>query len=466
MPGRRRRGVLLAHEARTLLKLAGPIILSQLGQVGMNMLDTIMVGPLGANSLAAVGLAGALHNAVLLICTGTLLGMGPLVSQAFGAGERLECRRTLVNGLWLGVLLCVPVIWVNWIGEPLALALGQDPEVAAIVGGYLRALAWGVPPVVLFFAIRQFLEGMGLTRPAMLLTFLGLVLNYFGNRAFIYGVGDTIPAMGAVGSGWATTLVRWGMLLGMVAYLLWNPKLHPFRGIRRFPDAERLRAIAKIGTPAGVVLGLEVGVFSFAAVMMGWIGPIALAAHQVTLNIAATTFMVALGVSLAGAVRVGHHIGAGNAAGVRRAVAVTYALALGFMGVCALIFLTAPRMLLGIYTSDPAILGLGSSLLFFAAVFQLFDGAQVAGVCTLRGAADTRVPMVLAALGYWGVGVPAALWLGFRTPLGPVGVWSGLCLALGAAALLLALRVRKVLWTGTARLRPAVAHETQAPAVA
>jgi len=454
--------VLFAHEARTLLTLAGPIILSQLGQVGMNMLDTIMVGPLGPNALAAVGLAGALHNAVLLICTGTLLGMGPLVSQAFGAGERLDCRRTLVNGLWLGVLLSVPVIWVNRIGEPLALALGQDPEVAALVGGYLRAMAWGVPPVVLFFAIRQFLEGMGITRPAMLLTFLGLIVNYFGNRAFIYGVGDTIPAMGAVGTGWATTAVRWAMLLGMAGYLVWNPRLHPFRGVRRLPDGTRLRAIVRIGTPAGVVLGLEVGVFSFAAVMMGWIGPLALAAHQVTLNIAATTFMVALGVSLAGAVRVGHHIGAGNAAGVRRAVAVTYTLALGFMGVCALLFLAAPEMLLGIYTRDPGILELGTSLLFLAAVFQLFDGAQVAGVCTLRGAADTRVPMLLAALGYWGIGVPAALWFGFRTPLGPVGVWVGLCVALGVAALLLALRVRRVLWRGTARLRPAVTRETRA----
>lgn len=438
--------MLYLHEARALMRLAGPIVLSQLGAVGMNTMDTIMVGPLGAEALAAAGLAAALHMAVLMICTGTLLGMAPLVSQSFGAGDRIECRRVLVGGIWLGVLLAVPVVWMNFEGERLALALGQEPGVAVLGGGYMWALAWGVLPVVLFFVCRQFIEGLGLTRAPMVMTFIGLGVNYLGNRALIYGIDGWVPAMGVVGSGWATTIVRWAMLGAMIVYLVRHPNLHPFRGVRWRPDMERLRRIAVIGWPAGVQLGLEISLFSFAAVMMGWFGPLELGTHQVTINIASTTFMVALGVSLAGSIRVGHQVGARNAAGVRRATVLTYALTLGFMALCALLFLLAPEFLIGLYTRDPEVIRLGSTLLLIAAVFQLSDGAQVAGACVLRGAADTRIPMLLAAFGYWGIGIPSAYFLGFHSPLGPVGIWVGLCIALAIVGLLLLWRVRRVLW--------------------
>jgi multidrug resistance protein, MATE family len=448
VPGRRRRGVLYLHETGVMLKLAAPIILSQLGAVGMNTMDTIMVGPLGPTALAAAGLASSLHIAVLLICTGVLLGMGPMVSQAYGAGDRLECRRVLVAGLWLGSLLAGPVIALNVIGEPLALLLGQDPEVARLAGGYMWALAWGVPPVVLFFACRQFIEGLGLTRAPMVMTFFGLAVNYFGNRVLIYGVEGWVPAMGVVGSGWATTIVRWAMLVAMVVYLVRHPDLHPFRGVRWRPFVGKIRRIIAIGWPAGTQLGMEVGLFSFAAVMMGWFGSLEQGTHQVTINIAATTFMVALGVSIAGSIRVGQQIGARSLGGARRAATLTYVLALGFMGLCALIFVLMPEALVRLYTADPEVVRLGSLLLLVAAAFQLFDGAQVAGFCVLRGAADTRIPMIMAGLGYWAIGVPAAYLLGFHSVLGPVGVWAGLCIALAVVALLLFLRARRVIWGG------------------
>jgi multidrug resistance protein, MATE family len=444
--------VLYLHEGRALLRLAAPIILSQLGAVGMNTMDTIMVGPLGATALAAAGLAAALHMAVLLICTGMLLGMGPLVSQAFGAGDRLECRRVLIAGLWLGAMLSVPVVWLNVEGERLALLLGQSPEVAALAGGYMWALSWGVFPMVLFFSCRQFVEGLGLTRAPMVMTFLGLGVNFLGNRALIYGIDGWIPAMGVVGSGWATTVVRWAMLLAMVVYLIRHPDLHPFRGVRWRPFAGKIRRIAEIGWPAGTQLGLEVSLFSFAAVMMGWFGALELGAHQVTINIASTTFMVALGVSIAGSIRVGQQVGARSVGGARRAAALTYALSLGFMGLCALAFLLVPGALIGLYTDDVAIIRLGSVLLLVAAAFQVFDGAQVAGFCVLRGAADTRVPMLMAAFGYWGIGVPAAYLLGFHSPLGPAGVWAGLCVALAVVGLLLFLRARRMIWKNPALL--------------
>lgn len=449
--GRRRRTRLFLHESRALARLAGPIMLSQLGAVGMNTTDTIMVGPLGAGALAAVGLASALHVTTLMLCTGTLLGMSPLVSQAFGAGDRLECRRVLVQGLWLSLLLTIPVVWITLQGERMALLLGQDPQVAKDVGAYLYAIAWGVLPVALFFAIRQFLDGMGLTRPAMVMTFLGLVLNFFGNKLLIYGwEGAHIPAMGLVGSGWATTVSRWAMLLALVAYLWVNPQLHPLQGISLRPVLSLVRRIAAIGTPAGAMLALEIGLFALAAVMMGWFGPVELGAHQVTLNLASTTFQLGLGVSLAGSIRVGHHLGARSGAGARRAARATYLLAMGAMGLCALVFLGAPGWLLHLYTDDPGVLQLGTRLLYIAALFQLFDAAQVSGVCVLRGAADTRVPAIIATVAYLAVGLPTAYLLGFHTPLGPVGIWTGLCLALATAALLLGARVRRVL------ARPAV----------
>ncbi len=443
-----------AEQSRLLLRLAGPIVLSQLGMVGMNTVDTLMVGPLGPGALAAVGLASALHMASIMVSAGVVVGMAPLVSQAFGAGDRALCRSVLVQGLWLSLLLSLPVIWFNLEGEALSLLLGQSPELSRVAGEYMAALAPGIPALLAFMALRQFLEGMNRVRPPMVATFLGLGLNALANAAFIYGAGP-IPAMGVVGSGYATSLVRWSMAGGIALYLTLQPGLHPLRGAGRLPRLDLLRAIVKVGVPIGGQLGLEVGLFSFAAVMMGWIGPVELAAHQVTINVAATTFMVALGVSLAGTIRVGQEIGAGRTHGARMAAGATYVWATGFMALCALGFLAAPSLLISLYSRDPGVVGLGSSLLLVAAAFQLFDGGQVAGLCVLRGAADTAVPMLIAALSYWGVGLAVGYWAGFRAGWGPVGVWVGLSAGLAAAALLLAWRVRAVLWGKSPPARPA-----------
>ena len=448
-PPRVGRGQLVVREIRALFPLAGPIIVSQLGGVGMNVMDTLMIGPLGAEALAALGLANAIHMSALIVCMGTLLGMSPLVSQAFGAGEREGCRRVLVQGLWLALALSIPVVAVSLFGEPIARMLGQPPAVADLAGGYLWALAAGIPAFLFFTAFRQFLEGMSITRPAMLITFIGLAVNYGGNRALIYGVGDWLPALGVVGSGWSTTLVRLAMLAAMVGYLFWNPELHPFRGIGGRFDWPLFRRIAVIGVPAGAQLGMEVGFFASCAVMMGWFGALELGTHQITINIASTTFMVALGTSIAGSIRVGQRIGAGDPEGVRGATVATYGIVLGSMAVFALLFLLVPAALIGLYTGDPAILGLGTSLLGIAALFQIFDGAQVAGVCVLRGAADTRVPTLLVAIAYWMIGMPTAYGLGFHSPLGPTGIWTGIVVALGIAATLLAFRVRRVVWKRT-----------------
>lgn len=453
-PGRRRRSLLFLHELRALMRVAGPIVVSQLGGIAMNTTDTIMVGPLGAQALASAGLGNAIFMSMLMVCTGTLLGMSPLVSQAFGAGDRQECRRVLVQGLWLAAIVAVPMTVVCTLGLPIARALGQPEDVARLAGGYLGAIAWGVPPMLLFAAFRQYLDGMSLTRPAMVMTFLGVGVNVVGNTLLIYGFQLRIPLLGTVdvapgglvGAGWSTTLVRWAMLVAMLVYVLRRRDLSPFAGVRLAPVAARLRRMAAIGAPIGGQLGAEVGVFAFAVVMMGWLNPVAQAAHQVTINIASTTFMVAQGTSLAGSIRVGQHVGAGSRRGVHRSVLMTYAVVVSFMALCALLFLAAPRWLLGLYTGDPRIIEVGMGLMVMAAAFQVFDGAQVAGLCALRGAADTRVPMAITILGYWVIGAPVAYLLGFHTRMGPSGIWAGLVVSLIVVSLLLGWRARRVLW--------------------
>ncbi|MEO5509428.1 MAG: MATE family efflux transporter [Longimicrobiales bacterium] len=436
----------LRVEIGALAALAGPIIFSQLGQVGMSTADTLMVGRLGATPLAAAGLGSALHFFGVLICAGILLGMAPLVSQAFGAGDINRCRAVLVQGVWVALLLAVPLTASCILGGPIARALGQEESVVALTGGYLRALGWGVPPLLLFMTFRQFLEAMGHVRATMIITFLGLATNIAFNFVLIFGAGGWIEPLGVVGAGLATSITRWAMLIATLVYIHIHPELRPFHGVRLRPHREMLRRIISIGLPAGGHFGLEVGLFSLAAVLMGWLGPLELAAHQVTINIASTTFMVALGVSFAGSIRVGQHVGAGRQAEMRNAVRATYLLATGFMAMCALLFVIIPHTLIGLYTDDPAIIALGGKLLLCAAAFQIFDGAQVAGTGVLRGAADTRVPMVLAALGYWAIGMPVGYTLAFHFHLGALGIWIGLSAGLALVAILLLIRARKVLW--------------------
>ena len=433
-------------ELKRLLAIALPIIVSQLGQVGMSTADTIMVGPLGPTALAAIGVGAAIHFTAAMLCIGVVMGMGPLVSQAFGADERDQCARVFMQGLWVALLVSVPFIIFSLLGGPIAEALGQAPDVAMLAGDYNNALAWGIFPFIAFVAFRQYLEGMGRSTPPMVITFIALGVNIVANRVFIYGFGDSIPAMGAVGTGHATSLTRWAMLLGILFYVVRHRELNPFLYARLNIVPRLLRRIVVIGTPIGTQMGLEVSLFAFAAVMMGWFGAIELASHQVTINIASTTFMVALGASMAGSVRVGHHVGAGRPRMARRAALCTYMLSVGFMACCALLFIMAPHALIGLYTEDANIIRLGSVLLLVAAAFQVFDGAQVAGMAILRGAADTRAPMIIAGLGYWVIGMPTAYLLGFHTRFGAAGVWIGLSLALGVVAVLLVARVRRVVW--------------------
>jgi len=446
VPGRRRGALLLAHEVRALLRLAGPIAVGQLAAIAMMTTDTIMVAPLGPRALAAAGLGIALHMSVLIALSGVLSAVSPLTSQSQGAGDPAEGRRVAVQGLWLALLLSVPLTVLSLFGERIGLALGQDAGVSRLAGGFMLALAPGVLPGLLFAVMKYYVDALGRTRVAMSVTFVGVVVNVLGNQAFIHGVPGVVRPLGVAGSGLSTSIVRWAMLGVILVYVARHRELSPFRGASLRPHGERLRRIARIGVPIGAQLGAEIGTFSCAAVMMGWMGPSQLAAHQITLNLASATFMVAVGAALGGSIRVGRAVGAGSRRAVHRAVVASYLVTLGFMSLCAAMFLLFPRSLLELYTRDPGIVRYGTGLLFMAALFQLFDGAQVTGINVLRGAADTRVPMLITLLGYFAVGIPMAYGLGFHTPLRHQGIWAGLSVSLAVVALLLLWRVRQVLW--------------------
>jgi multidrug resistance protein, MATE family len=445
---RRRR--VFAHEVRALCLVALPIVVSQLGNIAMNTTDTLMVGRLGAVALASAGVAASVHFFLITLCQGVVMGMGPLVSQAYGAGKPDDCRHTLVQGLWVAAGLSALAVAVSIAGPSVTRLLGQAPEVAELSGRMLQALAPGIPAVIVFMTFRQYLEGMSVARPAMLITVFGILANVALNYLLIWGVSGWLPAMGAIGSALSTSVARWLMVIAMITVVLLRPQLNPFRQADASVDRVRIRAILSLGGPVAMQLGAEVGFFAFAAVMMGWIGPVQSAAHQVAINAAATAFMVGLGTSVAGSIRVGQHLGAADPRGARRAAVATYVLVVGFMSGCGVVFVSVPRGIISLYTDDPRILAIGAGLLLMAAAFQVFDAAQVAGLQVLRGAADTRIPMWITLVGYWLIGFPAAYLLGFRTRFGHMGIWAGLVIGLAVVALMLAFRVRRVMWRTTA----------------
>lgn len=436
----------LRREVGATARLAGPVVAAQLAQISMGFVDTVMVGRLGSTALAGVALGNTVFFFVAVLGLGMVMAVGPMVSQAYGAGDDAFVARSTRQGLWLAVLLAVPAFVLLRHMEPVLRALGQAPEVAAGAAGYLRAIAWGFLPFLGFTALRSLVEGVSRPWPVTAIAFAGVGLNIVANSVLMFGKLG-FPALGLVGTGWASAVVFWFICIALAVFVHRHAALRRYavwQHVRR-PDGKVLRELFRIGWPVGVALGIESGLFTVTALLMGRIGTTALAAHQVALQCAAFTFMVPLGIGIAASVRVGQAVGRGDAGGVRRAGAVGVALAALFMGGAGLLFWLAPRPLVGLYldVADPAnapVVRLAVTLLGIAAFFQLFDGVQVSAAGALRGLKDTRVPMVVCFLAYWVVGLGSGYVLGFALGLGAPGLWWGLVLGLATAAVLLSLR--------------------------
>jgi MATE family multidrug resistance protein len=421
-----------------MLALAAPVVMAELGWVTMGMVDTLMVGGLGADAIGAVGLASMLFIAVAIFAMGLLLGLDTLVAQAYGASRFDECHRWLLDGLWLCALITVPMIAVL-LGVDLSLgAWGMPTDVLNRTRPYLQILTWSLPPLLVYVAFRRYLQGLGIVRPVMVALIVANIVNAVANWILIYGHLGA-PALGVRGSAWATLTARIFMAAWLFVIVVRSdgdrePRL---RDTRFGLDFSRQRRLFALGLPAAGQAVLEVGVFAAATALAARVSAQALAAHQIALNMAAFTFMVPLGLASAAAVRVGHAVGRRDPRGVASAGWTAIGIGVAFMSTAAIVFLTMPAYLIRAFTSDPDVLRTGVALLFVAAVFQLFDGLQGVTTGVLRGLADTRTPMLWNLVGHWFLGLPLGYLLCFPAGLGVVGLWWGLSLGLMVCGLAL-----------------------------
>lgn len=422
-----------------MMRLALPVIAAELGWMAMGVVDTVMVGPLGAAALGGTGIGSTLFIAIGIFGMGLLLGLDTTVAQAFGAGDREECDRWLVAGLWLALLATVPLALLMALVQFTLPRFGFHPDVLGHVQAYFPIVAASLPLLLLYAALRRYLQALSRVGTIAWVLVTANLVNVGVNWVLIYGVGP-FPELGVRGAAWATVVSR----LYMVAVLAWSAwRLHRGAGLGPLAwslPTTRLRRLLSLGLPAAAHLTFEVGVFSAVTTLAGLLPPADLAAHHIALNIASVVFMVPLGVSAAAAVLVGQHVGAGQVRAARRAGWAAILVTLLIQTGSAIVFFVAPAALIRLYTSEVAVVAIGAQLLGVAAAFQLFDGLQVTTTGALRGLGETRVPMFISLVGYWGTGLPLGWWLCFRGGYGVAGLWLGLAgslLFVGSALLLL-----------------------------
>jgi MATE family multidrug resistance protein len=414
-----------------MLALALPVILSELGWITMGIVDTIMVGPLGPAALGAVGTGSTIFMAVMVFGMGTLFSLDTYVSQSFGAGRIDECHRWLFAGVQLAAILSLVLMVVSAGLVVLLPAVGFHPQVLEIIQPYIARLIYSAAPLLAYAVFRRYLQAMNVVRPVMIALISANVVNALGNWILIYGHWGA-PALGTNGAAYATLGSRVYMATFLLAVILWCERRNPsgFHDVPFFGHLDRVWRLVTLGVPAATQISLEVGVFAAASALAGRISPMAIAANQVVLNIASFVFMIPLGLSSATAVRTGQAIGRRDQTGVRLAGKCGLYLASAFMLVASAAYVVAPRLLLGIFTTDESVLRVGTTVLLVYGALQLFDAWQVVATGALRGLGDTRTPMVLNIVGHWIIGLPLAYWFCFARGWGVVGLWLGLSIGL------------------------------------
>jgi multidrug resistance protein, MATE family len=432
-------------EMRATLALGWPLVLATIAQNALITSDVILMGWMGSEALAGGALGTNLYFAFLIFGIGLINATSPMIAEELGRKRHSvrEVRRTVRQGLWAAVTVAIPIWIVAWNGEKILLAIGQEPGLAHNAGAYMRALQWSLLPFLLFLVLRSFLAALERPGWALFIGLLAIPVNFGAAYALMFG-SFGLPALGLVGAGLGTVLSSTFMFVALALVIAFHPRLKRYHIFGRFwrADWPRYCTLWQIGLPIGLTLTFEVTIFNAAAMLMGRLGASELAAHAIALQIASFCFSVPLGIGQAVTVRVGRAYGARDAAGVTRAGWTSFALGTGFMTVTASLMLFAPHFLIGAFldVSDPKnalVIDLARSFLVLAAIFQLADGAQAVGAGMLRGLQDTRVPMLYAALGYWGIGLPLGAILAFGTNLRGVGIWIGLATALAVVALLM-----------------------------
>lgn len=432
----------LGRESADTLRLALPLIAGQLSGVGMTVIDTVLAGHLDAHTLGAVSVGANFWVLAYIAALGVTMALSPSVAQLNGAREHARIGVLFRQALWLAAFMGLLLFIAVRICVPHFLAwIGVDPSLRSDAAGFVRAVSWGAPALCGYFALRGASEGMGLTRPTMYFGLLGLLLLAPIGWALMYGRLGFAP-YGAAGCGAATALVLWLQFFGLLAWLYWRPEYRRVQLFQRWdrPDWRAIGQLLRIGVPMGVAIFMEASLFAVVALILAGFGETTASSHQIALNVSAVCFMVPLGLALAITVRVGNAVGRDDARGVRYAGYAGILLCVATQFVSSALMLLLPTQIAGLYTSEPAVIVLAAQLLILAGLFQFSDGIQVASNGALRGLKDTRVPMLITVLAYWGVGMPVGWYLAFVRELGARGMWMGLIAGLSVAALLLFLR--------------------------
>ena len=428
----------LGTEARALARLAAPVVIAEIGWMSMGLVDTVMVGPLGPEAIAATGLGTGVFTAIAVFGMGLLLGLDTLVSQAFGADRADECRRLLHQGLWLAVLIAPLILCASGIAYMTMDWWGLNAAISTLAAPYFALVNLSTLPLLIYAAYRRYLQGVHVVRPIVLALTSANLVNVVANYVLVYGHAG-FPAMGVRGSALATVVARCYM-----AAVLWfavrNQQRTDARFSRNVPiaiDLTRLRQLLRLGLPAAAQVTLEVGAFTLATAFAARLDAVSSASHQIALNIAGLAYMVPLGLCSAAAVRVGYAVGAHDRT---RAITAGW-LAVGLAGLLAVLMaigmLLAAVPILRLFTQDPRVIVIGTTLLGIAAAFQIFDGIQTVAIGALRGLGDTVAPMTINFVVHWLVGLPIGYVLCFYFSRGVVGIWVGFSIGLIVAAVVL-----------------------------
>lgn len=442
------RSARLRSELRSLLGLAAPIMIAQLANTAMGFVDTVMAGRVSPRDLAAVALGNSLWVPVFLLMTGILLATTPKVAQRFGGGLHGEIGPLVRQALWLALLVGCGAGLALWNAQSVLHWMKVDPLLIEPSMGYLRAVACGFPAVALYHVLRCYSDGLGHTRPSMMLGLVGLLLNIPLNYIFIYGKLG-VPAMGGVGCGWATALVMWAMLLGMLWWVTWAPYYQASQVFRRFdwPDWTLIKRLLSVGVPIGVAVFAEASIFSVIALLIGGLGASVVAGHQIALNFSSMVFMIPYALGMAVTVRVGQALGRGQPREARFAAGVGMGVALAYACLSASAMLLTREHIARLYTPDSSVIVIATGLIIYSALFQFSDAIQVTAAGALRGYQDTRATMLMTLFAYWGIGLPVGYSLGLTDlwgeASGPRGLWQGLIVGLTCAALMLGIRLQR-----------------------
>jgi len=433
------------RDSRAILRLAGPLMVNNLVIAGMMLANTVFAGRLGPEPLAGVAVGGSYYQMFWLFGLGVLMSISPLVAHAYGAGRDEEVGRRFRQGVWLALMVAVPLVAALACVKPLLRGFGTDPRAIPHAAGYVYAMCFGMPAMLVFLAHRYTSEGIGWTRPVIYTALVGLSTNVLGNWVFTLGhLG--VPSQGAHGCGIATATANWAMLVTIHVYQRRHAIYRRFGLFERLdpPDRRAIGEILALGIPIAGSVVSEGALFAVAALLMSTLGTITVAAHQVAISYASLMFMVPLSLHSATTIHVGHQVGRGDRTAGRNAGWSGIAMCGIVMAVSSLVIFAARGPIAAAYTSDLAVRELAVWLLLFVAAFQVPDGLQVGTAGALRGFKDAKVPMALNFFAYWMVGFPAAWWFGIRQGAGPSGIWAGLIAGLVTCAALLILRYRQV----------------------